>query len=67
MVYRQAFNKLEFQNIYTFEDMKEFSEFLDERVSQNEDKFTIIITSGSMAPDVIKIVKKDNTLGKLNT
>jgi len=63
MVYRHAFNLLGFKNFYVFEDMDLFTEFLDERVSKNDELFTIIITSGSMAPDVINIVKKDNSSG----
>jgi len=63
MVYRHAFNLLGFKNFYVFEDMDLFTEFLDERVSKNDELFTIIITSGSMAPDVINIVKQDNSSG----
>lgn len=33
MVYRQAFNLLGFKSFYSFDDMKMFSEFLNERVS----------------------------------
>jgi len=53
MVYRHAFHLLGFKNFYTFEDMDIFTEFLNERVSTNDKLFTIIITSGSMAPEVI--------------
>ena len=63
MVYRHAFHLLGFRNFYTFEDMGVFTEFLNEKVSQNDELFTIIITSGSMAPEVIEIVKKDNSSG----
>tara|TARA_B110000285_G_C15068656_1_gene586659 strand:+ start:247 stop:519 length:273 start_codon:yes stop_codon:yes gene_type:complete len=63
-VYRHAFHCLGFKNFYTFEDMGIFSEFINERVSNNDDLFTIIITSGSMAPEVIEIVKKDNSSGQ---
>lgn len=64
MVYRHAFNLLGFKNFYTFEDMEIFTEFLNEKVSKNDKLFTIIITSGSMAPEVIEIVKKDNSSGQ---
>ena len=52
------------KNFYTFEDMGVFTEFLNEKVSNNDELFTIIITSGSMAPEVIEIVKKDNSSGQ---
>ena len=51
------------KNFYTFEDMGVFTEFLNEKVSNNDELFTIIITSGSMAPEVIEIVRKDNSCG----